>query len=407
MNSRKLRIALYSPGIVGLGHLRRNLLISQSLAHSPLQPVNLILAEAREATAYVNAMLPGMDCVTLPGLRKDADGACQARHLDLSFEEMVQLRSKTLAAVLEAFSPDVLIVDHLPRGAGGELDLALQVLRPKATTRCVLGLRDVLGEPEVVNSDWLRWRNEAAIRDYYAAIWVYGDRQVYDLPTQCRFPEDIASKIRFTGYLDQRPRLAALAADPHDPLEALGLPEGRLVLCLVGGGQDGDRLARTFVQAELPPGCNGVLVAGPFMSADVVQDLSRQAALQSRLRVLRFIPEPTLILRRAERVIAMGGYNTICEVLSFEKPALIVPRAWPRREQIIRAERLRDLGFIDMLHPEALTPQALSAWMARDIAPPQAKGRINFNGLGRVPELVTELLAPSPDHAHEPQCAAA
>ncbi len=407
MNSRKLRIALYSPGIVGLGHLRRNLLISQSLAHSALQPVNLILAEAREASAYVNAMPPGMDCITLPGLSKSVNGDCQPRYLDISFEEMIHLRSRTIRSVLEAFEPDVLIVDNLPRGAYRELDPALELLRSAGSTQCVLGLRDVLDDPEAVHRDWSRWENEMAIRDYYQAVWVYGDPQIYNLPMECRFPADAASKVRYTGYLDQRMRLAALETAIDDPFRALALPRGRLILCLVGGGQDGDRLAQAFVDSELPEGCNGVLVAGPFMSPAVVQDLHRHAALNARLRVLHFIPEPTLLLKRADRVIAMGGYNTVCEVLSFEKPALIMPRVRPRREQIIRAERLRDLGLIEMLHPEDLTPQTLSAWMARDVASPRVKGRINFEGLSRLPELVIEVLAARPVRAHERQSAAA
>jgi len=36
----------------------------------------------------------------------------------------------------------------------------------------------------------------------------------------------------------------------------------------------------------------------------------------------------------------MGGYNTMCEVLSFEKHALIVPRV-NRNPNMIRAERMR------------------------------------------------------------------
>src|SRR5947207_5438465 len=96
MTSKKVRIALYSPGIVGLGHLRRNLLISQTLAQSALYPVNLIVAEAREASAYVNAMPAGVDCVTLPGLSKSVNGDCQPRYLGISFEEIIHLRAETI-----------------------------------------------------------------------------------------------------------------------------------------------------------------------------------------------------------------------------------------------------------------------------------------------------------------------
>jgi predicted glycosyltransferase len=101
------------------------------------------------------------------------------------------------------------------------------------------------------------------------------------------------------------------------------------------------------------------------------------------------------------RVIAMGGYNTVCEVLSFAKPALIIPRVRPRREQIIRAQRLCDLDLIDMLHPEALSARALSDWMARDVAAPEVQGRIDLDGLSRLPGLLAELLADSHSALHE------
>ena len=44
-------------------------------------------------------------------------------------------------------------------------------------------------------------------------------------------------------------------------------------------------------------------------------------------------------MERAAGVVAMGGYNTFCEILSFDKKALIVPRTRPRLEQFIRAAR--------------------------------------------------------------------
>ena len=45
----------------------------------------------------------------------------------------------------------------------------------------------------------------------------------------------------------------------------------------------------------------------------------------------------------------MGGYNTFCEILSFDKPALIVPRTAPRLEQYIRARRAAELGLVAIL----------------------------------------------------------
>ena len=396
MTAKKIRIALYSPGIVGLGHLRRNLIIAQVLAASGLDPVTLMITEAREASLFVNSMPAGMDCLTLPGLSKSADGICKPRYLDLALKDLLSLRSRTIRAALKEFQPDLFIVDNLPRGAYRELDLALKQFQSTGRTRCVLGLRDVLDEPWSVHRDWFRWKNEEAICDYYDAIWVYGDPAVYNMIDEYRFPASISSKIHFAGYLDQRKRIVLANGDFLDPIESLFLPSGRLMLCLLGGGQDGDRLVEAFSQAELPADASAVIVTGPFMSPEVQRRLSQRASADPRFRVLGFITEPTRLVARADRVIAMGGYNTVCEVLSFSKHALIVPRVKPRREQIIRAERLRDLGLIGMLEPEHLSPQALSEWMARDLPPLQLDGRINMNGLDRLPALAKEVLAARP-----------
>ena len=115
MMSNGPRIALYSSGMVGLGHMRRNLLIAQSLARSRLRSVNLLVAESREATAFVDAMPPGTDCLTLPALRKDANGHCQARYLNIELDDLVKLRAETIRAALEAFDPDLLIEMPAPR----------------------------------------------------------------------------------------------------------------------------------------------------------------------------------------------------------------------------------------------------------------------------------------------------
>jgi predicted glycosyltransferase len=199
--------------------------------------------------------------------------------------------------------------------------------------------------------------------------------------------------VRYTGYLDQRARTGCAEGESTEGWAELGETPDRLVLCLVGGGQDGAFLAEAFVQAELPPGTTGVLLTGPFMPPEVQFRLRLRAAERARLRVHGFVTDPELLLRRADRVIATGGYNTVCEVLSFEKHALIVPRVKPEPEQWIRAERLRDLGLVAVLHPDQLDPRALSQWMARDLGPPPAsRSRIDLGGLTRIPGLLAEVL---------------
>ncbi len=94
----------------------------------------------------------------------------------------------------------------------------------------------------------------------------------------------------------------------------------------------------------------------------------------------------------------MGGYNTVCEILSFDKPALVVPRIVPREEQLIRASRASELGLFDMLSPEEaenpeLMAKALKALLKRP--PPSANGRnMKLDGLENISRRVAEWLQP-------------
>ena len=390
------RIATYSQGMHGFGHIRRNATIAHALRGAGTQAVILMIAEAWQAGAI--PMPQGVDCVTLPGLRKEADGGLNARFLDISDQELITLRSKLIRKALKTFQPDVFLVDYLPLGAGRELVRTLEHIRKRGRTRCVLGLREVLQDPETVRRTWSTDGTLEAMRDYYDAIWIYGDPAVFDPVREYGVFDGVASKVRYTGYLDQRPRLEFAGAQAAQLLA--NLPPGRIALCVVGGGVDGHALAEAFVEAELPPDTTGLVVTGPYMPAEQRQRLLQRAQRHPRCDVLEFVPDLVPLIDRADRIIAMGGYNTICEVLSFEKHALIVPRVHPEPEQWIRARRLQDLGLIEVLHPDDLTPRALSDWLTRDLGrPPASRSRVDVSGLTRIPALLAGLLGVSFDAA--------
>lgn len=391
VNAAKPRIALYSHDALGLGHMRRNLLIAQCLAEGQRPAVVLLISGAKEMNAM--ALAPGIDCVTLPALRKDESGQYRPRNLDISRADLTTLRSRTIEAALDAFEPDLFIVDKLPRGAFSELDPALKMLRRKGT-KCVLGLRDILDDPATVEREWTDARGEEAVASYYDALWVYGDPTVYDLLCEYGISRQTAEKVRFTGYLDPSSRFAvAPEQEMSETMESLG-SGSRLVFCQVGGGQDGASVAQAFAESTLPDDTLGVILTGPFMPPEARREVAARAASNERLRVLEFAAEPGHLLRMADRVIGMGGYNTVCEILAMEKSSLIVPRTRPRTEQLIRAQRMRDLGALSLMLPDDLTPSTLSRWMASDVPPPhEIRDRIDFNGLARIPHFAYELLA--------------
>src|SRR5512139_933789 len=188
---------------MGLGHVRRNLLLAEALTrHDPTVTV-LLVSGVHIGGAF--RMPANVDCLTLPALTKsDDDGAYGARHLAVPLTRVARLRSRTMRAALLAFDPDLLVIDNVPRGAMGEAEPAMVALKARGRARIVLGLRDILDDPAVVIREWRRSGHHEAIARYYDQVWIYGDPRVYEVAHECAFPATTTEKLRYVGYLDRR-----------------------------------------------------------------------------------------------------------------------------------------------------------------------------------------------------------
>lgn len=337
------RVVLYSHDTFGLGHLRRSRTIAQSLTASDPGLSALIMTGSPIAGRFDFA--DRVDHVRLPGVVKLPDGAYASHNLALDIEETVSLRSALLHAAEKSFSPDLMIVDKEPWGFRNELSPTLNAAKARGA-RLVLGIRDVLDEPETLRQEWERKDAVAAIEEFYDEIWIYG------LPEICRPLEGLPiskrslAKVRYTGYLRRE--------TPDWPIIGPPPPPEPYVLVTTGGGGDGEDLIDWALSAyehdkTLP--LHGVLVYGPFLNAEKRAEFDqRAAAMEGRVTAFSFDPRLERLLSDAAGVIAMGGYNTFCEILSLDIPAVISPRVKPRLEQYIRAEAAERLGLIRMLH---------------------------------------------------------
>lgn len=383
------RVVLYSHDTLGYGHFRRNLLLAKTLRALPSKPDVLMIAGMYEAGAF--DIPDGVDLITLPGYAKQGDGSYQSRKLTVGLRQLTDMRARMIKAAVKGFRPQLVIVDNIPRGAQGELEPALKWLRDKTTARVVLGLRDVIDSRDKVRAQWLRQRNFEALPEYFSQVWIYGDPNLYNLITEYQLGDVLGQKAYFTGYLSRDAKRGS--ANSKQMLKDLvGHTDKPYILCMVGGGRDGVELCKAFAKARVPEGHRGILITGTQMSAQDRATIQQLAVQNPDIKVVEFVPEPITLLQNAKRIIAMGGYNTICEVLSLRQPALIVPRTSPRREQILRAKRLADLNLIDMVNPNRLTPKVLTDWMRNPARDRLAVNGLDMNGLARIQTLASAAL---------------
>lgn len=390
------RIALYSHDTLGLGHVRRNSLLAAAMVAADPTVDVLLVSGAREAADLPLPARTGLAVV--PELAKDGLGGYSARASDCSLDHVVALRSAALEHVLSRYDPHLLVVDKVSRGFGGELEPALRHLRRRGT-RTVLGLRDVLDDVTTTRQEWEVSRTPDAIATLYDQVWVYGDPTIFDPALEYDWSRAVRAKVSYTGYLGAgRERLLPVGAGrPGDTSVAPAggrRPHAPYVLALVGGGQDGAPVAEAFARADYPPGHEGVLVAGPYLPTADLERVRTVARRRGDLRVHRFVSDVPALARESAATISMGGYNSVCELLAARRPALVVPRMAPRREQVIRAERLEKHGLLDVLSLEDLGADLVTRWLAdahdrghRSVPP------IDLHGLRRVPGLVAALLA--------------
>lgn len=393
------RVAFYSHDTQGLGHVRRTSLLARAVVEADPDTDVLLLTGAAEATGL--PLPERTEVVTLPRIGKDPERGYGPRAWGGSLDDVVRVRAGVLDGALAAFRPDVLVVDKVPLGVGGELLPALRRLRRQGGTACVLGLRDVLDTPDVAVREWREQRSTSVIEQLFDEVWVYGDARVYDPLTEYALPPQVAARTVFTGYLGRgraSTTLTGYLGRGRASTTPAVAPTDPYVLCLVGGGQDGAALAEAFAASPLPAGTRGVLVTGPYLPADVHDRLHDVARDRDDLDVHTFVRDVVPLVEGASAVVTMGGYNSVCEVLASGRPALVVPRTRPRAEQLVRARRLADLGLLDVL-TGATTPERLGSWVARATDPARATALrrpvvdVDLDGLSRVPALVARLAA--------------
>ncbi|GAA0783871.1 hypothetical protein E1180_09655 [Roseibium denhamense] len=344
MSSRTPKILIYSHDSFGLGHLRRCRAIAQALVGDFDTLSVLILSGSPIIGSF--EFRSRVDFVRIPGVIKLRNGEYTPLSLHINIDETLAVRSSIIEHTAKVFDPDIFIVDKEPLGLRGEVLGTLEALK-ETDTRLVLGLRDVMDDPDVLKEEWDRKNVYPALRDLYDEIWVYGPKDICDPLENIPLPEGVEPKMRYTGYL--RRDLPASLKDTPIPAP---FEDDPYILVTPGGGGDGVEMVDWVMRAyetRTKPLFPALIVLGPFMPAAAAANFTDRAENLRDVEVIRFTPQIEPYLAGAKAIVAMGGYNTFCEILSFDKPTLMVPRVVPRREQAIRAERAESSGLLKVL----------------------------------------------------------
>lgn len=388
--SGTLRVVLYSHDSQGLGHTRRNLALAHALTrdfrNAGRKVSGVLVTGVAAATRF--EVPEGWDWVVVPGIAKGPDGY-EPRHLAVRRKKVLKLRSSVIAAVLRDFRPHLVVVDRHPFGVDHELADGLERLRRKRPfCRVVLGLREVLDQPAAARREWEALDLEQ-VRRSFDEFWVYGDPAIHDPVRTGEIPGGLAHLVRHTGYL-------SLGRPVRRRTGAAGVP---FVVTMAGGGSDGLNVTLTAARAALPPGFEHLIITGPQMPKEDRAQV--ETAAGPGTHVVGSVRDALAEIQSASAVVAMGGYNTVCEIMSTTTPALIVPRVHPRREQLIRARGLAGHQLLDFCHPDEFTPRALSTWWREVAGQDVPRTGVNLDGLATTYDYATELLSRPADTARE------
>ncbi|WP_041739377.1 glycosyltransferase [Calothrix sp. PCC 6303] len=387
-----MRLMVYSHDTFGLGNIRRMLAICEHLVQEIPGLSILLLSGSPMLQGF---RLPkGLDYIKLPCLNRGETGEIAVKYLEMNIEDTVRLRSHLILSAAINFQPDIFLVDKKAYGIKDELIPTVRYLHkvlPK--TKLVLLLRDILDTPEKTIHEWKKQGYYAAIEKYYESLLVVGTPDILDFRQEYQLPEATAKKVRFCGYI-RRPSGNKSKTQIHQELKVQ--INQKLVLVTPGGGEDGYDLINNYLQGlKILPNSDyikSLIICGPEMPTEQKQGFEEAAKINPQVQIGEFTDDLMSYVEAADAVVSMGGYNTVCEILSAAKPAVIIPRVKPSQEQLMRCQRMQEKALFKTIHPDNLTPEILMNQLIHVLANPHKVHSVDLEGLPRITHHVRNIL---------------
>ncbi len=388
-----MRLLVYSHDAFGLGNIRRMLAICEHLLNEMDDLSILLLSGSPMLQGF---RLPGgLDYIKLPCLNRGETGNVAVKYLGTDVDETVKMRSDLILSAAVNYKPDLVLVDKKPYGIKNELAPSLDYLQAKLPeTRFVLLLRDILDSPEKTIAEWRKYGYYEAVEKFYDQVLVVGTKAVFNLLEEYEFGDAIAQKVEFCGYI-RKPQGWKKRDFVRQQLQVAS--DEKLVLVTPGGGEDGYQLIDAYLGGlKLLPRehrIKSLIICGPEMPSEHKERLYQAAKAYPQVLMREFSDDLMSDMAAADAVVSMCGYNTVCEILSVVKPAVVVPRIKPSQEQFMRSQRMQELGLFKAVHPNSLTPEVLMLEVLKQLENSQVNVNVDLEGLPRISYHIGRLLA--------------
>lgn len=337
MTGRKKKILFYCQHSLGMGHLVRSLVLSESLSND----FQVTLLNGGRLPERLKAP-PSVEIINLPPLGFDDNGQLVSRDRRRSLERAKEVRKKIILEEYRRLRPDVVLIELFPFGRNKFSSELLPLIdEAQKRSKIVCSVRDIL----VNTRKNQRHHDERAIKVaelFFDAILVHSDENF------ARFNESIEKELRITVPIHYTGFVAPLAGS-REPRKN---PREKNVLVSAGGGLVGEDLFRTAIEAHkiLSSQLNieTTIVAGPFLPEKAWQSLRDLAAADEMIRFRRSVPNLRKQMLVADVSVSQCGYNTALDILSTKVPALVVPFGTSEceNEQTVRAKRLEGAGLL-------------------------------------------------------------
>lgn len=441
-----LRVMLYCASNVGLGHLHRLTRIAAALRSELSQVDFLLVTDTQNLSA--EEIDPDLAIVRLPEFEfREGSFKNLASGVSLSKGQLRDLRANLILAAAISFRPHAVLMDTNPHGKRNELEPLLKHLAGlRSPPARILQLRDIPFPSEETS----RMTGEAGrvTQDFglYDEILVAGDRGFFDLAKEYGWPEKVAERLKYIGFVlpdygmaagegGSGARTGAGAAAPEasaperkpvpvarwegeggavDRGEARGPAargpaarevktgaKERHIVAAMGGGWELETFGRKAVEAFIhlfPGGGRGTrftLMTGPAAGREEAARLAAEVKGRPDIRVERYTREFDAMLRGCDLAILQAG-STAFQILETDIPILLYSRDFATREQAARAERLCRFPGIGRVEAVDLNADALSRRIGEALNAPRIRrtSGLSLDGARNAARLLADLLRP-------------